>query len=212
MAINNLPGVLKTLKTEEILLHCKLTGAGAAALTESDPYAMGSIVASVSRTSMGIFAITFTHKVPQTALVLEPMLVSAVATVGRKARWTALDLAAGTGTLRIETESASAIPAWSGATAVAGHTVTLTTAGMITAVDLTAGGVTGGGHLMSAAPAVTREVQVEYDAAGVPTLNFLAGDAVTETKYQQIPFQTVVDPESTDSIYIGFIARNHASH
>lgn len=210
MAINNLPGVLKTLKTEEILLHAKLKGAGAAALTENDPFKMGSIVSSITRSSLGVFAITFTFKVPQTVCVFEPVIKSS--TVGFKGRWSALDLAAGTGTLRIETEGGSQLPAWSGATAVAANTTgALAAAGTIVAVEITAGGVTGAGNLVFGAPANSRDVQVSY-TAGVPTINTLAADAVTEVRYLQIATATATDPTTSEDIYIGFIVRNSGQH
>lgn len=80
-----------------------------------------------------------------------------------------------------------AIAAWSGATAVSSHTTgALAAAGMITAVELVAGSVTGAGNLRDSAAATTRDVRIVYDAAGIPTLSFLAADAVTSCKYQQI--------------------------
>lgn len=201
---SNVPGIMKCLKTEEILIHSKLRGAAGAVLTENEPFAMGSIVTSMARTSEGVYTFVFTHKFPQTVMVFDPVVRSA--TPGVKARWTALDLAAGTGTLRVETDG----PQWSAATVVTAHaTGALPSAGQITAVELVAGGVTGAGNLRDSAPAVTRDVRVVY-TAGVPALTFLAGDAVTSCKYQQIG--TAVDLTTSDDVYIGFVVRNSAQH
>ncbi len=79
------------------------------------------------------------------------------------------------------------VPAWTTAIAVAAHTVTLPTAGWILAVDGDTGGTAGGKKIVNAA-ALTLEVQVVYDAAGIPTLNFFAADAITQCAVQQIPW------------------------
>lgn len=77
------------------------------------------------------------------------------------------------------------IPAWE-TIAVASHTTgALPLAGPILAVELAAGGVTGAGNLRDTAAATTRDVRVVYGATGIPTLSFLAGDAVTSCTYVQ---------------------------
>jgi len=82
------------------------------------------------------------------------------------------------------------IPVWTTAIAVAGNTVTLPSAGWVIAVDGDTGGTAGGKKIVNAV-ALTGEVQVVYDAAGIPTLNFLAGDAITQCAVCQIPFVAV---------------------
>jgi len=78
------------------------------------------------------------------------------------------------------------IATWSsGITVTSNTTGALASAGYVTAVDLTTGTVTGAGNLRSTAPVTTRDVQVSYSAAGVPTINTLAADAVTQVKVQQ---------------------------
>jgi len=77
-------------------------------------------------------------------------------------------------------------PAWSGATAVSGDTTAeIATAGYITAVTVVAGNVTGACNLRYDAAATSRDARVVYSAAGLPTISFLAGDAVTSVRYQQ---------------------------
>ena len=75
---------------------------------------------------------------------------------------------------------------WSASVAVAANTATLTTAGLIVAVEATTGTVTGPCGQRSTAPAVTRDVQVTYDDDGLPTLTFLGADAVTACVVKQI--------------------------
>lgn len=206
MALGRHTHPLGTAKNEVFLLTARLAGGGAGqTLVAEEPFKFASEIASIARSAEGVFAITFKYPYPQMLALLEPVVVSS--TVGLKARWTAYDAAAGTATLRVEREGGSTIAAWSSAAVVAADTLAIATAGMITAVHLTAGGVTGAGHLMSSAPAVTREVQVAY-TAGVPTLNFLAADAVTECKYQQISAGAVADPGTSDDIHLSWIVRN----
>lgn len=52
-------------------------------------------------------------------------------------------------------------------------------AGEVLAVNATAGGSTGAKTIVAVAPAAG-QVQVTYDANGIPTLTFAAADAVTE--------------------------------
>lgn len=80
-----------------------------------------------------------------------------------------------------------AVPAWATAIAVVANTVTLPGAGLVLAVDGDTGG-TAGGKLIVNAAAQTGEVQVVYDAVGIPTLNFFAADAITQCAVQQLPW------------------------
>lgn len=72
---------------------------------------------------------------------------------------------------------------------VTAHVCVLTTAGMVLAVTVTAGGVTGNFSPIAAGmtPATT-QVAVSYSAEGVATLTFAAADAVTACKVQKTTF------------------------
>jgi len=76
------------------------------------------------------------------------------------------------------------VPSWQSGIAVAADAATLPAAGPVHAVVATAGGSPGAKSLVNAAPAAG-EVQVVYDAAGVPTLNFAGADAVTAADVSQ---------------------------
>lgn len=82
------------------------------------------------------------------------------------------------------------IPAWAAGIVVAAHTVTLPTAGAVVAVDGDTGAAAGGKRMTNAAPAAG-EVQVVYDVAGIPTLNFNAADAITQCAVVQLPLPTI---------------------
>ena len=82
------------------------------------------------------------------------------------------------------------IPSWQVAVAVAADTATLSAAGPVYAVVATAAGSTGPKSLVNAAPAAG-EVQIVYDAAGIPTLNFNAADTVTAMDVSQSALPTI---------------------
>lgn len=179
----------------------RLTGAGTSAPVDKDAGELGSEIASISRTSMGLYVITPRSKFQGAIMSVD---IAHVGTLdGARFKLTALDLATPSMTLRVTKPGAAKVPAWE-TIAVAGHTSgALPVAGMITAVELVAGGVTGAGNLRDSAAANSRDVRVVYDAAGIPTLSFLAGDAVTSAKYQQVKqAEEVVDIEAADSVYI----------
>lgn len=77
---------------------------------------------------------------------------------------------------------------WATGVAVAGHTVTLATAGRVTAVDATTADAAGGKVLQQAASPAAGTVRVQYDAAGIPTLTFNATDNVTACAVQQLGY------------------------
>ena len=82
------------------------------------------------------------------------------------------------------------VPAWQAAVAVSSNTVTLPAAGPVIAVDAVAAGTAGPKSQVNATVA-TLEVQVVYDAAGIPTLNFFAADAVTSIDVLQLALPTI---------------------
>ena len=105
------------------------------------------------------------------------------------------------GSFLLKVESPT-LASWSASTPVSSNTTgALPNNGQITAVTLTTGTVTGAGNLRSNAPATTRDVEVTYSALGIPTLTFLAADAVTACVYQQL--SNVLD---TSARQISFIA------
>jgi hypothetical protein len=99
MAKNNLPGTVKCAKTETVLVHASLKGAGAAALTKNEPFDFGCAVNTITRTGVGAHTIAFTDKYPQ---LLFPDITVYGTTAGLKARFTAIDVAAGTATIQLE--------------------------------------------------------------------------------------------------------------
>lgn len=207
MALGRETFPLNTAKNEVFLLTARLAGGGSGeTLVEDEAFQYASEITSVARSSLGLFAITFRHKYPQMMALMEPVVVSS--TAGLKARWTAYDAGAGTATLRCETEGGSAVPAWTSAVEVASHTAELAAAGMVIAVTITAGGVTGAANIRSDAPATSRDVQVEYDADGVATITFLAGDAVTEADVLVMPLASLADPGTSDEIHLAWVVRN----
>ncbi len=206
MALGRHTHILGTPKNEEFLLHAKLKGAGAAALTKNEPFTWASEVDTITRSSLGVFALTFKHKYPELVELFEPVVKTS--TNGLRVRWSAIDVAAGTATLRCEREGDGVTPAWTTGVAVSSNTATLTTAGWVVAVDIPAGGVTGAGNLRSTAAATSRDVRVVYDAGGIATISTLAGDAVTAVAVAVIPLTQVADPQTTDDIYLSWIVRN----
>jgi len=83
------------------------------------------------------------------------------------------------------------VPAWQTAIAVSTHVAVLPAAGWVLAVDGDTGTSAGGKKIVNAAPAAG-EVQVAYDAAGIPTLTFEATDAITQCAVQQIPYAALL--------------------
>lgn len=74
---------------------------------------------------------------------------------------------------------------WQEGVVVAADTVTLPIAGLVVHVEATAAAAAGPQALVTGVPA-TGQCQVNYDANGIPTLTFLAADAVTAIAVQQI--------------------------
>lgn len=72
--------------------------------------------------------------------------------------------------------------------AVAANTATLTASGPVSAVQATTGTVTGGKTIIVTGTPAAGEVLVTYDADGIPTLTFAAGDGVTEAAVIQSQF------------------------
>lgn len=180
----------------------RLTGAGAAAPVDKDAGRFGSEIASITRSGVGTYVIVPNRKYNGAIEGLEIGHVGTTENLNFKL--TALNLATPTFTLKVTKPGAAVVAAWSGATAVASHTTgALAAAGMITAVELVAGSVIGAGNLRDSAAANSRDVQVVYSAGGIPTLNFLAGDAVSSCKYQQIAMaEAAVDLQAADSVYL----------
>ena len=187
-----------------IELCYRLLGQGAAAPIDLDAGQMGTEIASISRTSTGLYVITPNRS--YNGEVVGASIVHAGTLDGATIKFTSLNLGTPTFSLYVTKLGSAKVQAWTTA-AVAVDTTGALAAGTVVAVDLTAGGVVGGGHLKSSAPVVTREVQVSY-TAGVPTLNFLAADAVTECKYLHIPNEEqIADLTSNDAVYVTISVR-----
>lgn len=77
---------------------------------------------------------------------------------------------------------------WTTGIAVSSNTVTLSTAGRVLAVDATTASAVGPKAIQQQATPAAGNVQVVYDSAGIPTLNFQATDAVTECAVQQLGY------------------------
>lgn len=199
-------------QTEETILTGRLLGGGSGqTLTTDEDFQFASEVKTITRSSLGTFALVWRHVYPQTLALMRPVVVSS--TVGLTAYFSAHDFAAGTSTLKVVRAGGATLPAWSSAIAVSSNTTGALSslgAGWVTAVTITAGGVTGAGNLRSTAPATSRDIQVTYSGAGIPTLNTLAGDAVTEVVIQHHPLETLVDPATTDEIHLVSIVRNRS--
>ena len=83
-------------------------------------------------------------------------------------------------------DALNAVPDWESGIAVGGHTATLAQAGPVLAAEGTTGAAVGGKLLVqNGAPAVG-EVDVNYDADGVPTLLFNAADNITVAAVYQL--------------------------
>ncbi len=193
-------------KTESVLVTARLTGAGAAALVASDASTFRGEIGTISRTSEGIYALTFANKHAQLLAVGAPTIVGS--TAGRKARFTALDVAAGTATLRVEREGASTVPVWTTGVTVTTHVAVLATAGWVVAVNATAGAVAGPKQIIHTGTVADNQVKVEYSGAGIPTLTFDTSDAVTATAVLVLPMTVVDDAESTDEIHLTIVVRD----
>ena len=79
---------------------------------------------------------------------------------------------------------------WQSGAAVAADVLALTAAGPVLAVVGTAGNSTGPKSMVNAAPGAG-EVQVAYDANGVPTLTFDGTDAITVADVFQLALPTI---------------------
>lgn len=77
-------------------------------------------------------------------------------------------------------------PAWSAAAAVTTHTVTLTTAGLVTNVFASTGTSVGPKQLVPTGTPAAGQARVTYAATGLPTILFAAADAVTACQVQQL--------------------------
>lgn len=151
------------------------------------------IIASVTRVSAGLYEV----QIDTSGFPIPERLVVARAWVNEAAAYTksmkAHVVESGTGAysqstrkFRLTTIRDGAVPAYTtGVTVTANSTGALPNAGPVLLVTGTAGTVTGEMILMSIAPVRTRTAQVTY-AAGVPTVNFLAGDAVTACTVLQL--------------------------
>ena len=64
------------------------------------------------------------------------------------------------------------VPRWESGVAVAGDTVTMPNAGLVLAVEATTASSTGPKQMQDSGSPAAGTVQVVYDAAGIPTLNF----------------------------------------
>ncbi len=141
-------------------------------------------IEGVTRTGTGTFEVEIKQAYP-TVYGGFPTVTS---TAGTKVVVKSIDM--DTKIVTVETRRASATaavtPAWTTAAAVTDDVLALTAAGLILAVDVTAGDTTGPMTILSTGTPATGQVLVEY-AAGVPTLTFAADDAVTETSYLTAP-------------------------
>jgi hypothetical protein len=91
--------------------------------------------------------------------------------------------------------SVGAVPAWQTGIAVTTHVATLSTPGLVLAVEATTA-TSAGAKLMqvSAAPAAG-SVQVAYNGSGVATLTFNATDAVTVCAVQKLGYTEAISVE-----------------
>jgi hypothetical protein len=76
--------------------------------------------------------------------------------------------------------------AWQTALAVTTHVLTLAQAGLVLAVEATTATSAGVKQMQYSGSPAAGFVQVEYDAAGIPTLTFNATDAVTVAAVMQM--------------------------
>ena len=76
--------------------------------------------------------------------------------------------------------------AWQTGLAVTTHVLTLPSPGVIVAVEATTATAAGVKQMQYSGSPAAGFVQVEYDAAGIPTLTFNATDAVTEAAVMQL--------------------------
>ncbi len=94
--------------------------------------------------------------------------------------------ASGEPSLKTILDAINAVPDWDTAVAVTTDTVTLPDAGPVIAVEGTTGNTPGPKALVqNGAPAVG-SVDVNYDAAGIPTLTFNGTDAITVAAVYQL--------------------------
>lgn len=96
----------------------------------------------------------------------------------------------------VNASGAAAVPAWSTGVAVAAHTVTLSSAGYVFAVEATTATAAGPKALVQNGTPGAGEVNVAYDASGVATLTFNAADAVTACAVQKLAFGDSVSIEA----------------
>lgn len=102
--------LIKTPKNEVWLVCAKMTGAGTSAMTNDEASTMGmSWVSTIVRNSAGNFSLTFNKDYPELKCLNEPCVFGA--TAGLRARFSAIDVTAGTATLICEVGTTATDPA-----------------------------------------------------------------------------------------------------
>ena len=97
---------VRTPKSDVQLLTAKLTGAGAADMTNDEAANMGGgEVASATRTGAGTFNLVFRRVYPELKAIVGAVVWGS--THGLRARITAIDVTAGTATVVLETPDAT---------------------------------------------------------------------------------------------------------
>jgi hypothetical protein len=160
------------------------------------------LIKSVARQSAGLYLITLEPEttVPE-LLIEEHVSIQAIGSqvVLCKARFVAGSWNATNRTFQIKVVTGTPVPAVTTGQAVTANAATLTKPGPIIAVQATTGTVTGACTIACSGAPLTKQCTVTYDASGIPTLTFLAGDAVTACSYVQMT-QGVVDPDTATRI------------
>lgn len=141
-------------------------------------------IESVTRTGTGTFDVVLKERFP-TVYGASPGIVTEA---GTKVVVQEIDMDSRTVTVQTRRASATAsvTPAWATGQAVATHTVTLTTPGLILAVDATTADSAGAKKIISTGNPAAGFVKVTY-SAGIPTLTFNATDNVTAISYLMAP-------------------------
>ncbi len=190
------------------IVTIRLKGAGASAMVpQASANGFASDCVDVSRTSAGLFALTFRHAYAE---LLQVIPSSRGSTAGLKPRISAIDVGAKTATLHVETFGDGTAAAYQTGVSVAAHTATLAQAGAVVLVEATTATSAGVKTIKSTATPGAGAVQVTY-SAGVPTLTFNAGDNVTVATVLQIPGDATaqaVDPGTDDYVDITLVLRN----
>lgn len=111
---------LECAKSDMVWLTAKLTGGGAAAdmvNAESSNLGGGEISACVYASSTGVYTVTFRNKYPELKMAPLVTVSGASSTAGLSGQFTEIDVAAGTGTLKMYvgntlTDAATADTVW----------------------------------------------------------------------------------------------------